>query len=248
MKSKAKYLIRLDDACETFSIEKWQKYFDLFDKYNVKPIIAVIPDNKSQEFLNHPQIPDFWKLVKEWEKKCWCIAMHGHEHLYLSKNSGMLNTMPKVSEFAGIPYDRQIEKLRKAKEIFNKNGLNPTVFVAPSHTLDHNTLKALKEATDITTISDGFALKPYLAYGFKWIPMQSWSFRSRPFGLWTICLHPEVGDINEINSLDCFLANNKDRVTTIDALSYGNLRIKDYLFRYLLSAKRLIIKRIKGHY
>ena len=89
---------------------------------------------------------------------------------------------------------------------------------------------------------------PYLAYGFKWIPMQSWSFRSRPFGLWTICLHPEVGDINEINSLDCFLANNKDRVTTIDALSYGNLRIKDYLFRYLLSAKRLIIKRIKGHY
>lgn len=248
MGSSAKYIIRLDDACETFSIDKWQRYFDLFDKYNVKPIIAVIPDNKSAEFTNHPRIPDFWKLVKEWEKKGWCIAMHGHEHLYLSQNSGILPTMPHVSEFAGIPYEQQIEKLRKAKNIFNENGLNPTVFVAPSHTLDHNTLKALKEVTDISIISDSFALKPYLANGFKWIPMQSWSFRSRPFGIWTICLHPEVGDMNEINALEYFLSNNRDKITSITDLSYGNLRLVDYLFRYILSAKRLIIKRIKGHY
>lgn len=44
----AKYLIRLDDACPTFSLAKWQRFFNLFDKYGIKPIIAVIPDCKDK--------------------------------------------------------------------------------------------------------------------------------------------------------------------------------------------------------
>ena len=41
-----KYLIRLDDACETMDLNKWLRMESLLSKYNVKPLIAVIPNNE----------------------------------------------------------------------------------------------------------------------------------------------------------------------------------------------------------
>lgn len=243
-----KYIIRLDDACATFNLQKWQRYFTLFDKYGIKPIIAVIPENKSLEFNENPKNPNFWKLVKDWENKGWCIAMHGLDHVYVTKNSGILGTMPAVSEFAGLPYEKQLEKLKRARTIFNENGFDPKVFVAPSHTLDHNTLRALKSATNIEIISDSFALTPYIKYDFKWIPMQSWSFRARPKGIWTICLHPEIGSDNEVLKLDSFLKENIESMTTVENLTFAKMGISDYLLRYLLYTKRRWMKFKNGHY
>lgn len=46
---RAKYIIRLDDVCPTMDISKWNKIESLVDKYKIKPIVAVIPDNKDIE-------------------------------------------------------------------------------------------------------------------------------------------------------------------------------------------------------
>ncbi len=103
--------------------------------------------------------------------------MHGYQHLYETKNSGLIG-LNNYLEFAGLPYEVQAEKIKKAWEIFTDNGIRPKIWMAPAHSFDLNTLKALKEYTEIEYITDGFAVFPFTAYGFKWIPQQLWRFRN----------------------------------------------------------------------
>lgn len=237
----AKYIIRLDDACPTFNIEKWQRYFDIFDTYQIKPIIAVIPNNQSDEFINHPPFPHFWDMVRRWNAKGWGIAMHGFNHVYETTHCGIVHSLSHVSEFAGLPYNIQLDKINKAKECFDEYGIKPSLFIAPAHTFDRNTLKALRQATDIRIISDGFALKPFRKYGFNWIPQQSWSFRKRYIGLWTICLHPETAADNEPELLEQFIIANKKKMLDWSNLTYKKINIIDVLFKYTLSFKHKLI-------
>jgi hypothetical protein len=69
--------------------------------------------------------------------------------------------------------------------------VQPEVWVAPAHTFDENTLRALK-SLDIHAISDGFQIWPHTDHeGFFWIPQQLGAFYSMPFGTWTVCIHPQ---------------------------------------------------------
>lgn len=38
-----KYILRLDDAAERMDIVKWNRMEVLLDKYNIKPLVGVIP-------------------------------------------------------------------------------------------------------------------------------------------------------------------------------------------------------------
>ena len=42
----AKYLIRFDDICPTMKWSTWEKVEDILLRSNVKPILAVVPDNQ----------------------------------------------------------------------------------------------------------------------------------------------------------------------------------------------------------
>ena len=44
------YLMRLDDACEKRNVKNWDRMEALLDKYNVKPLVAVIPNCKDPNF------------------------------------------------------------------------------------------------------------------------------------------------------------------------------------------------------
>ena len=46
----ARYLISLDDACPQLHHEKWNKIEEIFDIFDIKPIVAIIPDNKDKTF------------------------------------------------------------------------------------------------------------------------------------------------------------------------------------------------------
>ena len=59
----AKYLIRLDDAHPCMNHEKWVRVESICLKYNVKPIIAVIPDNKD-ESLNYSSANENFATLK----------------------------------------------------------------------------------------------------------------------------------------------------------------------------------------
>ena len=63
---KAKYIIRLDDACYQMPIKKWEKFEAFFIKNGIKPIVGVVPDNKDEK-LGNEYDHDLWLKVKKWD-------------------------------------------------------------------------------------------------------------------------------------------------------------------------------------
>ena len=47
-------LIRLDDIAENMNWDLMEKSEVLFDKYKIKPVLGVIPNNKDSELLSYP--------------------------------------------------------------------------------------------------------------------------------------------------------------------------------------------------
>lgn len=92
----SKYILRLDDACEKRDIKKWDKIESLLDKYNIKPLVGVIPNCEDPMMNNYEIDLHFWDRVLSWGKKNWTIALHGYNHVY-STNNGGLNPVNKRS-------------------------------------------------------------------------------------------------------------------------------------------------------
>lgn len=231
----AHYLIRLDDACPTMNHVKWLKMEKLLDKYAIKPMVAVIPDNKDNSF-NDEKIDDnvFWNRVKAWQNKGWEIAQHGYTHEYVSKNSGDFTIGNNYSEFAGLLYGVQKEKIKKGYALLKEKGLKVNSWIAPAHTFDHDTVRALKEETNIGIISDSIALYPYTHQGFTWIPVQVANFINVPFGYWTICIHPNELSDKDFEKLEKKIQQFKEQIiATDDVKAYQGLPVTvvNYLFK-----------------
>ena len=82
--------------------------------------------------------------------------------------------------------------------------------------MDLNTLEALRLETSISVISDGIALSSYHEYGFDWIPCQLWRFRYFPFGLFTICLHPNTMTEKEFNVLESAIKSARYSIVSVE--------------------------------
>jgi len=208
----AKYLIRLDDACPTMDIEKWNLIEQCLDKHNLKPLVAVIPDCKDESLHFNEPVKDFWQIVKRWKSKGWTIGMHGYQHVYVELKDKKKSLVPihNRTEFAGLPYEVQKEKIEKAWKIFLSQGIKPDVWVAPAHTFDLNTLKALEKVTEIRIVSDCFAFYPFKYNHFFFVPQQLWKFIRFPFGVWTICLHPNTMSKDDFNKLELWLQSSRE--------------------------------------
>jgi len=245
MKIRTKYLLRLDDACPTMDSEKWSHVEGILDNHGAKPMVGVIPSNTdSKQQINNPD-PEFWNKVKQWEQKGWAIALHGYDHCYISKERGINPLWPR-SEFAGVPVEKQKEKIRKGVEIFMSHDIRPKYFFAPSHTFDENTLVALRECSDIRIISDTIGLKPYKQGDFIFIPQFGGTCRNIPVpGIWTFCLHPSVMTDDDFNRLISFLKVNSDRVLSFNELSLANVKSKS-IGSMMLSSLYFTYRKIKG--
>lgn len=204
----SKYILRLDDAASKMNIENWNKMEKLLDKYNIKPLVGVIPDCKDPMMDEYKVDEGFWDKVKMWQEKGWCIALHGYEHVYCTQDGG-INPVNKRSEFAGVSLEKQKEKIRKGVSIFKEHGINPQVFFAPSHTFDENTLIALKEESNIGIISDTVANDVYYQAGFYFIPQQSGRVRKLPFKVCTFCYHPNMMKNEDFQILEEFCKKNQ---------------------------------------
>ena len=113
------YVIRLDDACPTMNHANWNRMECLLDKYSIRPIVGVIPENQDPDFA-WKNDKSFWERVHFWQEKGWSIAVHGlhhrmHEHEpgkgYYQKSHG------KHTEFAGVPYEEQLAMLKEGTQI-----------------------------------------------------------------------------------------------------------------------------------
>lgn len=229
------YLLRLDDACPTMHKERWAYVESLLDKYGIKPMVGIIPHNKDpKQILSNPD-PKFWDKAKEWENKGWAIALHGYDHCYISHEAG-INPLWNRSEFAGVPLDKQKEKISKGIAIFCNHGIEPTYFFAPSHTFDLNTLEALKECSSIRMISDTIANKPYKYNGFIFIPQMGGHCSDMKMnGIWTFCLHPSVMSESQFTDLEQFLKDNHKRFISFMDIDYSKAGTKNLISRLLSS-------------
>lgn len=234
----SRYIIRLDDASEKMDIEKWKQMESLLDKYNVKPLVGVIPHCEDDAMQVYPFDHTFWERVKQWEEKGWKIAMHGYNHVYCT-TSGGINPINKRSEFAGLSLEEQKEKIKKGIKIFQTHGFAPKVFFAPSHTFDDNTVVALKECSDIRIISDTIANKPYFDKGITFVPQQSGKVRKLPFSLVTFCYHPNTMCENDYIELEKFLHKNHNKFINFPMEQVKRERkLKDKILKFLYFARR----------
>lgn len=185
----ARYLLRFDDLCPTMNWSKWDAIEPLLVAHGIRPILGVIPDNCDKKLMVAPAAPDFWDRVRGWQARGWSIGLHGYQHTYVNAEPGILR-LNKQSEFAGLSYDEQYEKLRLGLAIFSREGVRADAWIAPAHSFDWVTVSALN-ALGLRIISDGFAFSPYRdSQGTTWIPQQFASMRPMPVGVWTFCYHP----------------------------------------------------------
>ncbi len=201
--SGAQYLLRFDDLCPTMNHEKWARWEQLVDRYSIKPIIAVVPDNQDSELQVCPADANFWGRMRRLQAQGWTIALHGNNHV-CNANGRSLVPLHSHTEFAGLPEPEQREKIQRGLRILRSEGLNPTVWVAPRHGFDSATVKVL-HSCGICCISDGFAKYPHSREGLFWIPQQMWSPEPRQSGVWTICVHPNTASAERTEILESFL-------------------------------------------
>lgn len=213
--SDTKILLRFDDVCSTIDRKKWDLVCETLTRFNIKPILAVIPHNANEEFKAEQENPDFWKQMKELESRGWVIALHGFDHVYLTNDSGIMGITAR-SEFAGVEKRIQIEKIQKGVQIFKENGISPKVWVAPAHSFDRTTIDILK-GNGISIISDGLSDFPFRKYGLEWVPCQLWSFSiPRKKGIFTICIHLFKMNYNEVEQLCKDIEKNQSIIVDLN--------------------------------
>ncbi len=164
-----KLAIRMDDITPDMDWERFLKFKEVLDTYGIKPLIGVVPDNQDPNLHRAKAAGDFWEFLKELQEDGWSIAMHGYQHIYTT-NKGGLFPLNHFSEFAGVSYQKQKEMLKNGTEILKRNGIVTDIFMAPAHSYDKNTLRALKEL-GYTRITDGFGKEPYLWKGMIFYPI-----------------------------------------------------------------------------
>tara|TARA_B110000008_G_C16939536_1_gene551886 strand:- start:855 stop:1601 length:747 start_codon:yes stop_codon:yes gene_type:complete len=223
----ATYLVRFDDICPTMDWESWDKVEKVLISEGIRPILAVVPDNRDENLIFGKENEHFWLKVRTWKKMGWSIAIHGYQHLYQTDDSGLLG-LNKYSEFSGLSYEQQSKKLQKALKIFESHDVKPNLWVAPAHSFDKVTVRVLSDL-GIEVISDGFFKRPVKYMNMIWIPQQLWKFRYFRSGIWTVCYHVNgmkkeeleriCSDLNQYNesiiSLDYVLKNTSINSFTI---------------------------------
>ena len=234
---KAKYLIRIDDIAPNMNWDVFFKVKNIFNKYKIKPILGVIPNNKDPDLLKFPVCEfDFFEEMHNMQSLGWKIAMHGYEHLYHRKTTKDYLNIGKKSEFVGKNYKNQNEMIKKGITILRKKSLDTNIFFAPGHSFDINTINSLKN-NNFKFILDGYGLSPFKRHGIVFVPQLFNRLIKMPFGLFTSVLHLNDYNQEDLIRLDNFIKNNKNNIIDFDSA----LKIKNNLI-YTLSA--LILKNI----
>lgn len=239
----ARYLVRFDDICPTMNWDVWERVEELLDHHGVRPLVAVVPDNRDVKLRVGRENADFWNRARAWQEKGWAIGLHGYQHVYETADPGIVG-VNAYSEFAGLARGRQEEKIDAALGIMAREGLRPVVWVAPAHSFDGVTLDVLA-SRGLRVVSDGLYTRPVLdAAWITWIPQQMWRFRRMPFGLWTVCCHH-----NNWRPDDCarfeedLRLYRRDIVSVGDALRAGSVAERsvwdDVLSKVMLAAVRM---------
>lgn len=237
------YLIRIDDIAPNMN---WPAYFrvkSLFAKYNIRPVIGVIPNNQDPVLKKFPICPiHFWNEIRSAQQDGWTIAMHGYQHTYTIPDGDDYFGNKGPSEFVSYSYEDQLDKLANGLKIFTREGISTDVFFAPSHTFDFNTVKALK-TLGFNSILDGYGLFPYFKDDLIFIPQLIGRPIAFPFGLHTSVHHLNNYQEQDFSQLEIFVKRHHAKIinyeTAIKMTSQHFLNdFSGHLIKVALQAKR----------
>ena len=241
-----KICIRMDDITPDMDWAKFLRFQELCDRYQVKPLIGVVPKNEDPNLQIDQPREDFWEYIKELQKRGWTIAQHGYVHVYTTKEAGMFPLNP-FSEFAGVAYSEQYEALRLGQNILREHGIETDIFMAPGHSYDRYTFKAL-ENLGFWRITDGFGKLPYIRDYMVFYPIsysQSRALRAKS-GYTTFVVHTNTMEEKDFKRYEQMFENYKDRfisyseLLTIEPQIRGMFgKLKEYV---MAAAKSTLIK------
>lgn len=216
---KKLFLLRFDDICPTMQWDTWSQIEAALIEYNIKPILAVVPDNQDPVLQVAPPVGDFWQRVRRWQDLGWTIALHGYKHLYVAKAGGLV-CLRKKSEFASLPPPVQEEKLRHGMEIFAREGIKSHVWIAPGNAFDDTTVSLLPKF-GIDTISAGWSWSPFIGpHNMIWMPCQLSILRAVPEGVWSVCYHHNSWQPSDLSRFLKGLKRYRDKIVSLeDALA-----------------------------
>src|SRR5262245_18489652 len=135
IRMSARFIVRLDDVCTMMNWTVWEEVEAILMRHGVKPIIAVVPDNRDPKLIVDSPRSNFWDCVREWQGRGWTVALHGHQHSYSTKDAGIIGLNP-YSEFAVLSYQDQKAKLEKAFGILEQEKVKAEAWIAPAHAFD----------------------------------------------------------------------------------------------------------------
>ena len=243
----AKYLIRFDDINSRMD---WNSFFTIkkvLEKYNIKSILGVVPKCEDAFLHVSKPIPDFFGNLRRFALYGDVIAQHGYKHIYDSRSKGFYGNTNN-SEFSGHSYKKQLLKLSKGKDILEKESLWEPIFMAPNHSFDANTLKALKKL-GFRIVLDGFSLFPFKKNGLFFVPQ----IFSKPLpkfmpGISQLCIHINTISKKELNQLILFITKNHNNFLKLEETIYKNYfpQFFEHLFISIFIRSFRLIKKIKS--
>lgn len=210
-----KIAIRFDDITEDMDWNKFRRMESLLEQYQVKPLLGLVPDNQDPNLKKGGPHPDFAAQLQLWQQRGYSFAVHGLHHIYSTKSAGLF-PLNAFSEFAGVSYEKQKEMLQRGKRLLEAKGIVTDIFMAPGHSFDKNTLKALKEV-GFRYVTDGFGAIPYSRSGLIFLPI---AFRkgkdvARKDGYTTVVFHT-----NSMTETDFVAAEKMFEAHASDFISY----------------------------
>ena len=243
-----KIAVRMDDITPDMNWENFLFFRQLFQKAGIAPLLGIVPENRDSKLHCEKAHEDFYEYMQALQKEGYCFAMHGCYHVYTTKCGGRF-PLNSYSEFAGLPYDKQKELLAYGKEKLKEHGIETDIFMAPAHSYDDNTLKALKEL-GFNKITDGFGKVPYMEKELIFYPISfllSRSFKQKK-GVTTMVIHANtVTEADKKRYEQIFRDNGKNMISYAEYLKIDPVkrtilgRVREYLLarmkRFLVSVK-----------
>lgn len=250
-----KIAIRMDDITPDMDWAKFMRFKALCDQYGIRPLIGVVPDNRDENLhRTAPEaapVSDFWQYIKQLEAEGWCIAQHGVMHVYTTKKMGCF-PLNRFSEFAGIEYEQQFDALERGRRIFEVHGIQTDCFMAPAHSFDRNTIKALKKL-GFRRLTDGFGTAPYSRWGMVFYPI---SFRQgsvlkriKKKGYTTFVVHTNTMNDKDFERYgQLFAAHRSSLISYADLLELPIKKrgVMGNIMEYLMAVTKFLLVWLRG--
>jgi predicted deacetylase len=203
-RNNCKIAFRMDDICPTMNWLNFYKVIQILKENDIKPLLGIIPHCEDKKLCCDIPSGNFFDIMRKFKDEGYLFAQHGYNHVYVNDNGGILK-INRQSEFAGLTFNEQLKKIKNGKKIMEQQELVTDIFMAPSHSYDKNTLKALKNL-DFYYVTDGYTGKNYKYCDIMFIPCRNViSLKHKMKGTVTVCIHANSMGDDDFNRLRSFI-------------------------------------------